>query len=113
VTRLGRRVQTTLPHPFLTPTGWRRLEQLEPGDAIAVPRALPVFGEAQLRECEVKLLAYLIGDGGLTGNAPRFTNSNPCIAADFSAAVDEFGGIRVRRCDSRSGEAPSWRVAAG
>jgi replicative DNA helicase len=112
VTRLGRRVQTTLPHPFLTPTGWRRLEQLAPGDAIAVPRALPVFGATQLRECEVKLLAYLIGDGGLAGNAPRFTNSNPRISADFSAAVDDFGGIRVRRCDSPSGEVPSWRVAA-
>ncbi len=111
-TRLGRRVETTLPHPFLTPTGWRRLEELKPGDAIAVPRALPVFGATELRECEVKLLGYLIGDGGLTGNAPSFTNSNPRIAEDFVAAVADFGGVRVRRSDTRAGEAPSWRVAA-
>src|SRR5690606_23287302 len=67
-TRLGRRVESTLPHPFLTPRGWRKLEELQAGDHIAVPRCLPVFGTASLRECEVKLLAYLIGDGGLTGN---------------------------------------------
>jgi replicative DNA helicase len=111
-TRLGRRVETTLPHPFLTPRGWRRLEDLKPGDFIALPRRLPVFGTRRLRECEVKLLAYLIGDGGLTGNAPRFTSSNPRIAADFETAVEAFGGIRVRRCDSREGEAPSWRIAS-
>jgi len=110
-TRLGRRVETTLPHPFLTPTGWRRLEELEPGDTIAVPRVLPVFGQERMRDCEVTLLAYLIGDGGLTGNAPRFTNTNPRIAEDFSGAVAQFGGVRVRRCDSRRGEAPSWRIA--
>ena len=111
-TRLGRRVESTLPHPFLTPTGWRRLEELKPGDTIAVPRVLPVFGKVRMRECEVKLLAYFIGDGGLTGNAPRFTNSNPVVSDDFTAAVTAFGGVRVRRCDSRAGETPSWSVAS-
>jgi replicative DNA helicase len=110
-TRLGRRVESTLPHPFLTPRGWRKLEELQAGDHIAVPRCLPVFGTASLRECEVKLLAYLIGDGGLTGNVPRFTNSNPEVVADFSAAVEEFGGLHLHRSDSRAGETPSWRIA--
>jgi replicative DNA helicase len=100
-----------LPHPFLTPRGWRKLEELQAGDHIAVPRCLPVFGTASLRECEVKLLAYLIGDGGLTGNVPRFTNSNPEVVADFSAAVEEFGGLHLHRSDSRAGETPSWRIA--
>ena len=110
-TRLGRRIETTLPHPFLTPRGWRRLEELAPGDIVAVPRALPVFGTGHMRECEVKLLAYFIGDGGLTGNAPRFTSSNESIADDFAAAVAAFGGVRLRRSDERSGAAPSWQVA--
>ena len=110
-TRLGRRVETTLPHPFLTPQGWRRLEELAPGDVVAVPRVLPVFGAGRMRECEVKLLAYFIGDGGLTGNAPRFTNSNARIADDFAAAVAAFGSVRLRRFDERPGAAPSWQVA--
>src|SRR5690606_39781549 len=38
VTRLGRRVETTAPHPFLTVDGWKPLHQLSVGDYVAVPR---------------------------------------------------------------------------
>jgi replicative DNA helicase len=109
-TRLGRKIETTWVHPFLTPRGWRKLEELLPGDAIAVPRSLPVFGDAEMRECEVALLAYLIGDGGLTGATPQFTNTNPRVAEDFAAAVDAFGGLRLTRSELRPAAAPSWRV---
>src|SRR5579885_416918 len=112
LTRLGRRVETTLPHPFLTISGWKPLAELRVGDAVAVPRTLPVFGDGDMRECEIKLLAYLIGDGGLTGNTARFTSSNPAIAADFATAVQNFGGLRLTRSENRAGFAPSWRVAA-
>src|SRR5215472_13239011 len=47
-TRLGRSVDTTLTHPFLTFDGWTRLEDLRPGDAIAVVRQAPVFGSGEL-----------------------------------------------------------------
>jgi len=110
-TRLGRRVETTLPHPFLTLDGWKRLDELQPGDFVAVPRALPVFGSKSMRECEVKLLAYLIGDGGLTGTTPRFTNNNPEIVAEFADAVDAFGGVTLRASESRPGKAASWRIS--
>jgi replicative DNA helicase len=112
MTRLGRRVETTAPHPFLTLEGWKPLAELRVGDFVAVPRALAVFGTERMRDCEVKLLAYLIGDGGLTGNVPRFTNSNPRIAEDFAAAVAEFGGLALRRNEFRAGAAPSWQVRA-
>ncbi len=109
-TRLGRRVETTFVHPFLTPRGWRHLHELAPGDSIAVPRQLPVFGQERLRECEVRLLAYLIGDGTLVGNTVQFTNTNPRIAADFAAAVEAFGGLRLSSTERRAGYASSWRV---
>ena len=109
-TRLGRRVETTAPHPFLTLDGWKPLLELQPGDYVAVPRRLPVFGSDALRDCEVQLLAYLIGDGGLTGATPRFTNSNPEIVADFQAALEDFGGMRSRMVEMREGFAPSWRL---
>src|SRR5690606_31539096 len=112
VTRLGRRVETTAPHPFLTVDGWKPLHQLSVGDYVAVPRRLPVFGTEAMRECEIRLLAYLIGDGGLTGNAPRFTNGNPVISSDFGDAVAAFGGVVAREVETRAGFAPSWRVAA-
>ncbi len=109
-TRSGRRIETTLTHPFLTLTGWHPLHDLKIGDAIATPRHLPVFGQEQLRECEVKLLAYLIGDGGLTGNTARFTNSNTRIVADFKDAVQAFGGLSLTVAERRRGFAPSWSV---
>jgi replicative DNA helicase len=54
-TRLGRSIETTLTHPFLTLDGWRSLSQLQVGDKIAVPRIIPVFGDRLIRECDIQL----------------------------------------------------------
>ena len=89
-TRLGRYIETTITHPYLTINGWRSLGELNVGDKIAVPRQLNVFGKQRIRECEVKLLAYLIGDGCLTDKAPKFSNNNPLIQEDFTQAVTDF-----------------------
>ncbi|OBQ12085.1 MAG: replicative DNA helicase [Anabaena sp. LE011-02] len=56
-TRLGRVIETTITHPFLTIKGWQRLENLQVGNKIAIPRKIDVFGTETIRECEVKLLA--------------------------------------------------------
>ncbi|MDD1429106.1 replicative DNA helicase, partial [Dolichospermum sp. ST_sed9] len=56
-TRLGRAIETTITHPFLTIKGWQKLENLQVGDKIAIPRKIDVFGKETIRECEVKLLA--------------------------------------------------------
>ena len=95
-TRLGRRVEATACHPLRTVRGWVPVSELKPGDRIAVPRRMPVFGTEPVRECEAKLLAYLIGDGGLTDTCPEFTNGDPRVRADFAAAVAEFGGLTTR-----------------
>ncbi|MEJ7616041.1 MAG: replicative DNA helicase [Pyrinomonadaceae bacterium] len=94
-TRLGRMVESTLSHPFLTVDGWQPLYALKAGVRIAVPRNLAVFGESEMRECEVKLLAYLIGDGCLTRSSPIFTVGKPALADDFRWAVGEFGGVEA------------------
>ena len=111
-TRLGRRVESTAAHPFLTMDGWKALHELVEGDWIAVPRKLAVFGSQAMRECEVNLLAYLLGDGGLTGNTPRFTASNPVIRDDFLSSVGDFGGVVANAVEKRAGFAPTWQVAA-
>jgi replicative DNA helicase len=90
-TRLGREIETTLTHPFLTLDGWQPLSALTAGEKIAVPRIVPVFGQNPLPECAVKILGYLIGDGNLSQGTPRFTNTNPLIQQDFIDAVQEFG----------------------
>jgi replicative DNA helicase len=109
-TRLGRRVETTLTHPFLTLDGWKPLGEIGVGTRVAVPRVIPVFGSRAMRDCEVKLLAYLIGDGGLTGTNPRFTNADRRLRDDFAGAVREFGGLSVTEEDSRGSRTPYLSV---
>lgn len=58
----GRRIETTLTHPFLTPAGWRPLIELAVGNKIAVPKKLPLFGQNHYPDWEIKLLAYVIGN---------------------------------------------------
>ncbi|MGA8893903.1 MAG: replicative DNA helicase [Planktothrix agardhii] len=65
-TKLGRFVESTITHPFLTIQGWRPLGEIKPGDKIAVPRQFNSFGSEKLPEYQVKILGYLLGDGGLT-----------------------------------------------
>ncbi|HEY6102108.1 MAG TPA: replicative DNA helicase, partial [bacterium] len=85
-TASGREVETTLTHPFLTPEGWRRLEELQPGERVAVPARLPVFGTVDPPSYEVKLLAYLCAETMPT---------SPVLAADYADAVAVGEAIRA------------------
>jgi len=40
---------------------------LKPGDRLAAPREIGVFGQEQMSDDEVKLLAYALGDGHVAG----------------------------------------------
>ena len=86
-TQTGRRVEVTGHHPFLTVSGWQPLHDLVVGDAIAVPRSLPVFGRETLPEELGRLLGYFTGDGALSRDTPQFINVDPEIVADFNATV--------------------------
>ena len=59
-TRLGRSVQTTLTHPFLTPSGWQPLGELSTGTLLAVPSELPIFGSLQVSKSQVHQLVNLV-----------------------------------------------------
>jgi replicative DNA helicase len=84
----GRAVRASANHPFLTPDGWKRLDELQPAARVAVPRAVPapLMPEAWPSE-RVVLLAHLLGDG--TGS---LRHPLRCRTSD-RAVVDE-----VRRC---------------
>jgi replicative DNA helicase len=111
-TRLGRTVETTITHPFLTVDGWRPLAEIGVGTRVAVPRELAIFGDQPMRDAEVRLLGYLLGDGGLTGSTPRFTNTDPRVLADFREAAASLGGVEVTD-DVRPDRAPTLRVRGG
>ncbi len=108
-TRLGRTVTTTASHPFLTPSGWRPLAELQAGDAIGVPRHLPLAGTQTLPDHQVKLLAYFLGDGGTTTASPHFTNGNPAILEDFRRAVEGFPEMSCRQV-RQTNRTPAVRV---
>lgn len=90
-TRLGRRVRATANHQFLTPRGWKRLDQLAVGDYLALPRKLASSRQQSLRDEELALLGHLIGDGcTLPRHALQYTTREPDLAqtvADLARAV--------------------------
>lgn len=96
-TALGREIETTLTHPFLTGDGWRPLEHIKVGDNVAVPRKLDIEGQRTMPLHEVKLLAYMLADGGTTETNARFTHRNESILQDFEQALRDFGGLAWRR----------------
>ncbi|MBV9469979.1 MAG: AAA family ATPase, partial [Abitibacteriaceae bacterium] len=98
-TRSGRTVDVTGHHPFLTVNGWTPLHDLQVGHNIAVPRAVPVFGtDESLTPDHVRLLAYFIAEGGLTGPCPKFTNADPVLVADFHEAINrQFPELIVKQ----------------
>jgi DNA repair protein RadA/Sms len=50
VTRLGNRLRCTPEHPVLTEKGWQAVGDLAMGSRLAVPRALPYFGDEMLTD---------------------------------------------------------------
>jgi replicative DNA helicase len=108
-TRLGRSLEATGQHPFLTVEGWAPLSGLAPGRCVALPRAVPVFGTDDSWSLErVRLLAYFIAEGGLTGLCPRFTNLDPVLVGDFHRCLRREFPTCVANDEGRG---QSYRVA--
>ena len=51
---------------------------------------MPFFGENQLEEHEIKLLAYLIAEGHLDNRVVWFSNTDTALIEDFKISVDSF-----------------------
>lgn len=98
-TRIGRHVEVTGHHPFLTVNGWKPLHDLAVGHKIAVPRSVPAFGKQDsLPRDMVRLMAYFIAEGGLTHVCPMFTNTDPTLVEDFKTiSARQFPSCVVRQ----------------
>ncbi len=106
--RSGKEVKLTPEHPLLTVKGWKQANGLSIGSRIATPRILDCFGETEMKDCDVKLLAYLIAEGHLGNGFVLFTNSDPEMMGEFENCIEEFDhelkilphgkyGVRVSR----------------
>ena len=91
----GRSLEASENHPFLTLSGWTRLDNLQTGTRIAVPRVLPTEASRKLpsiSDDKLILLAHLIGDGCYVRRQPlHYTNSDlKLIAIVKNSATHEF-----------------------
>jgi len=69
-TALGRSIDTTITHPYLTPTGWQKLADLKPGAKIAVPAQINVFGKEKIDDGQIKTIAHCLGNGNMEKTIP-------------------------------------------
>ena len=86
-TALGRTIQATANHQFLTINGWRRLDELSIEEHIAVPRILNSHHKQTMEDSELALLGHLIGDGC---TLPRHAIQYTTIESDLAELVVEF-----------------------
>ncbi|MEZ5673515.1 MAG: DnaB-like helicase N-terminal domain-containing protein, partial [Thiotrichaceae bacterium] len=99
-TKLGKYIETTATHPFLTQQGWLPLSELTEGCNIAIARQIPVSGSVCLAECEVKLLGYLIGNRFNYLSNSLFVSDNSLVQQEFIGVVDEFAQLIKQQDDS-------------
>ncbi|OBA72025.1 replicative DNA helicase [Mycobacterium sp. 1554424.7] len=102
----GREVEATGNHPFMKLDGWTPLEQLNVGDRIAAPRRVPEPVDTQrMDDCEVMLLAHMIGDGSCVKRQPiRYASIDEANLAAVTISAAHFGVTAVR------GDYPAARV---
>lgn len=84
--RSGKEIKLTREHPLLTIKGWEEAQKLAIGSRIATPRNLPCFGNKEMPDNEIKLLAYLIAEGR-TKKVALFTNSDEKIVNEFKESL--------------------------
>ncbi len=105
VTRLGRTIRATANHKFRTIDGWQRLDELEVGTHIALPRVLQGPDRDTMSRAELGLLGHLIGDGcTLPTHSIQYTTKDQILADEVvRLAVEVFGdAIRPRVVHERS-----------
>jgi replicative DNA helicase len=96
-TNLGRSIRATANHKFLTMEGWRRLDELVPGDRIALPRFLQGPEKDTMTPEELGLLGHLIGDGcTLPTHAIQYTTKDPMLADEVVRLAKAVFGDEVR-----------------
>jgi len=87
--RSGKIIKLTLEHPLFTIKGWTCAEELKLGGRIATARKISNFGNGNMSDHKLKLLAYLIAEGH-TKKVVLFSNSDKAIVEDFKASLKKF-----------------------
>ncbi|MEK6834919.1 MAG: LAGLIDADG family homing endonuclease, partial [Nanoarchaeota archaeon] len=110
--RSGKEIKLTPEHPLLTIKGWKPAYDLGLGSRIATPRNLEVFGDDEMLEYEIKLLAYLLAEGH-TKKIVLFANSDNEIVEEFRNSLKKFDSslelIKEKESHYRI-SSPNWKT---
>ena len=87
--RSGKEIKLTPEHPLLTLKGWVPVKELGLGSRIATPRKT-LFGKEDMKEHEIKLLAYLLAEGHLSNGFVLFSNFDKKIENEFRECINNF-----------------------
>lgn len=80
--------------------GWESLANIQPNDWVAVTSELPAFtGDMPLPDDEIKMLAYLIGDGGISRKVVFSQEDNKQLA-EVKQCVEAMGCVMHPMGDS-------------
>src|SRR5580658_10366868 len=92
-TRAGLRIRATSNHPFRMLNRWVPLNDLRPGDRIAVAREIPVFGKTPIPDWEATLLGLMISERqcDTPGHSPTYTTADPALVALLESAMAGSG----------------------
>ncbi|MEQ8972235.1 MAG: DNA polymerase III subunit alpha [Coleofasciculus sp. C1-SOL-03] len=97
-TKTNRKIRATADHRFYSLLGWQPLNHFQVGNRIGLAKILPLATESDISDAQIKLTAYLIGDGHLSTKSPScsyFCNSDPELMAIAESDVfwDEIVSI--------------------
>lgn len=97
-THSGRSIKASANHPFFKLEGWTRLDQLQAGDRIAMPRKITVANPNNpLSQSELILLAHLIGDGCILPKTPyHYTSADPANIEIVNQCAQALFGIEAQ-----------------
>ena len=93
----GLEVDSTANHRFRTVDGWTRLDELTPGDHVAVPRRIPApTTVSEWQDDELILPAHLLGDGSIGPDGVKYATTDPVNKEAVEGAAERLFGIRAQ-----------------
>jgi len=110
-TKDGHILKLTDDHLVLTLNGWKQVKDLTNQDCLAIPRKIPepaiTLTREKLTDEEIKIIAYILGDGNFTTSNYNlsFTNINSEILSDLN---DSLGKLN---CELVQGSDKDYRIS--
>ena len=102
-TRMGHEIIVATTHPLRVWNEWRVASGLKVDDRVATVRKAGEFGSfARYTDEELSILAFLLGDGGLSQGKAVFTKANKIVRAEYIRCLSSLGESHSSREDPRS-----------